>query len=166
MILLRKTLDIAWDLCDFHKLLVCCVNLIYRNLVNCQLQEQVHNLSCSPLFSLPLFNFFIKFPFSCFQLIYGLYRWNLNICWHNYLCQECLSSLLPLSSPKRCKLAETICISLNCIEICLKTPNAQFELKNTFLLLGCKQAKTRCFQQNRNTICVKTLNPAKTQCSQ
>ena len=40
-----KTLDIARDLCDFHKLLVCHVNLIYRNLVNCQLQEQVHNCS-------------------------------------------------------------------------------------------------------------------------
>ena len=39
-----KTLDIAWDLCDFHKLLVCHVNSIYRNPVNCQLQEQVHNL--------------------------------------------------------------------------------------------------------------------------
>ena len=36
-------LDIAWDLCDFHKLLGCYVNLIYRNLVNFQLQEQVHN---------------------------------------------------------------------------------------------------------------------------
>ena len=24
-----KTLDIAWDLCDFHKWLVCHVNLIY-----------------------------------------------------------------------------------------------------------------------------------------
>ena len=38
-----KTLDVAWDLCDFHKLLLCCVYLIYRNLVNCQLQEQVNN---------------------------------------------------------------------------------------------------------------------------
>ena len=36
-------LDIAWDLCDFHKLLGCYVNLIYRNLVSFQLQEQVHN---------------------------------------------------------------------------------------------------------------------------
>ena len=34
----RKTLDIAKDLCDFHKLLVCRLNLIYH--VNCQLQEQ------------------------------------------------------------------------------------------------------------------------------
>ena len=39
----EKTLDIAWDLCDFHKLLGYHVNLIYRNLVNFQLQEQVHN---------------------------------------------------------------------------------------------------------------------------
>ena len=38
-----KTLDIAWDLCDFLKLLVCHVNLIDKNLVNCRLQEQVHN---------------------------------------------------------------------------------------------------------------------------
>ena len=38
-----KTLDMAWDLWDFHKLLVCHLNLIYRNLVNCQLQEQVRN---------------------------------------------------------------------------------------------------------------------------
>ena len=37
------TLDIAWDLCDFHKFLGCYVNLIYRSLVNFQLQEQVHN---------------------------------------------------------------------------------------------------------------------------
>ena len=53
-----KTLGIAWDLCDFHNLLVFCVNLIYRNLVNCQLQEQVHNLYYSPLCSPPLFYFF------------------------------------------------------------------------------------------------------------
>ena len=38
------TLDKAWDLlCDFHKLLGFYVNLIYRNLVNSQLQEQIHN---------------------------------------------------------------------------------------------------------------------------
>ena len=67
--------------------------------------------------------FFIKFPFSCVQLIHCLYKWNLNICLYNYLCWECLPSLLPASSPKRCKLAETTCISRNFNEICLKTPN-------------------------------------------
>ena len=40
-----KTQNIAWDLGDFHKLLVCHVNLLYRNLVNCQLQVQVHKCS-------------------------------------------------------------------------------------------------------------------------
>ena len=47
-------------------LLVCYVNLIYRNLVNCQLQEQVHNLY-STLFSLTLFCFYlIQFFFFFF----------------------------------------------------------------------------------------------------
>ena len=63
---LAPTLDTAWDLDDFQKLLGCHVNLIYRNLVNCQLQEQEHNLYCSPLFSLLLFYFFIEFSYSFF----------------------------------------------------------------------------------------------------
>ena len=45
-------------------LLGCYVNLVYRNLVNCQLQEQVHNRYCSPLFSLILFYLFFKYSFS------------------------------------------------------------------------------------------------------
>ena len=128
-----------------------------------------------PSILLPISLFFIKFPFSCFQLIYDLYKWNLNICRHNYLCQECLPSLLPLSSPKRCKLAETICISQNCIEICLKTPNAEFELKNTFC---CCYFKKLTFKNAANKLkhdvfskigiqsVWKHLNPAKRQCSQ
>ena len=126
--------------------------------------------------------FFFKFPFSCVQ--YLLAQLSLP---------RSLPSLLPVSSPKRCKLAKTSRISQNCDEICLKTPksgrnarvfakfyakvdkSAQFELKNTFLFLlffcCCKnqlssRSKTHCFQQNRNTIYVKTLNPAKTQFSQ
>ena len=91
------------------------------------------------------------------------------------------------SSPKRCKLAETTCISQNCNEMCLKTPKsgrnvrvfAKYVQKLTKALNSnwktrfcfCKiqlisHSKTRCFQQNRDTIYVKTLNPAKTQCSQ
>ena len=107
----------------------------------------------------------------------------------NYLCWECLPSLLPVSSPKRCKLAETTCISQNCNEICLKTPksgrNARVfakymqkltkalnsNWKTRFCFCFCKiqlmsRSKTRYFQQNRDTIYVKTHNPAKTQCSQ
>ena len=118
------------------------------------------------LFSPRHSSFFIKFPFSCVQLIYCLYRLNLNICLHNDLCKECQPSLLSVSIPNRCKLAETTSISQNCNEIYLKTPksgrnarvftklyakvdkSAQFELKNTFLFF-CKnqlisRSKTRC----------------------
>ena len=134
--------------------------------------------------------FFIKFPFSCVQLIHCLYSWNLNICLYNYLSWECLPSLLPVSSPKRCKLAETTCISQNCNEICQKTPksgrnacvfakytqkltktlNSNWKTRFFFLQNSAyftfKMFHVRCFQKNRDTIYVKTLNPAKTQCSQ
>ena len=125
----------AWDLCDFHKLLVCCVNLIFKNLVNCQLQEQVDNLQCSPLFSLPLFYFFL----SSFLFLFLIDLWSLLVKSQYLLAQLSLPRVCTITfaglEPKRCKLAETKCILQNCIEICLKTPNAQFELKNSFLLL-------------------------------
>ena len=111
--------------------------------------------------------FFIKFPFSCVQLIYCLYRLNLNICLHNDLCKECLPSLLSVSIPNRCKLAETTSISQNCNEIYLKTPksgrnsrvfaklyakvdkSAQFELKKTFCFFFLKKSAYFTF---KNTI--------------
>ena len=169
-----KTLGIAWDLCDFHKLLVCCANLIYRNLINCQLQEQVHNLYYSPLCSPPLFYFFNQVFFLVFN-------------WFMVFRGEILISACTIISTKSvyhhsCQSqaqmlwTETTYILENCNEICLKTPksdrntrvfaqsytkvvkNAQFELKNTFLFLffvakislfrvhkRYKQPKTRCF---------------------
>ena len=104
--------------------------------------------------------FFFKFPFSCVQ--YLLAQLSLP---------SSLPSLLPVSSPKRCKLAKTSCISQNCDEICLKTPksgrnarvfakfyakvdkSAQFELKNTFLfLLFFVVAKISLFHVQKHTV--------------
>ena len=147
------------------------------------------------IFSAALFSprhystFFIKFPFSCVQLIHCLYRWNLNICLYKLPLLRVSTISLAGLKPKRCKLAETTCISQNCNEICLKTPksgrNARVfakymqkltkalnsNWKTRFCFCFCKiqlmsRSKTRYFQQNRDTIYVKTHNPAKTQCSQ
>ena len=92
--------------------------------------------------------FFIKFPFSCVQLIHCLYKWNLNICLYNYLCRECLPSLLPVSNPKRGKLAKTKCISQNCDEICLKTPKSG---RNARVFAKYTQKLTKALNSNWKT---------------
>ena len=100
------------------------------------------------LFSPRHYSTFVLFPFSCVQLIHCLYRLNLIICLYNYPFWECLWSLLPVSSPKRCKLAETTCISQNCNEICLKTPKSD---RNARVFAKYTQKLTNALNSNWKT---------------
>ena len=100
------------------------------------------------IFSAALFSPRHYSSFSCVQLICCLYRWNLNICLHNDLGWECLPSLLPVSSPKRCKLVEMTSISQNCNEIYLKTPKSGRNAR-VRVLPKCTQKFTKALNSNR-----------------
>ena len=97
------------------------VKLIYRNLVNCQLQEQANNLDCSPHFS--FFFFFFFFSTVCFFFFCN---------WFMVFTGSIIIYTITLASPKPEGAKEVKDWELNVL--CCRSSVISFKLVPVFIL--------------------------------